>query len=74
MVKFYKSKMKLDGRWVDVWVNKRLKRDWLKLIEGSNRQSNRRKGKNRAENELDPDLEAPENNEDDVVEVDGDEF
>jgi hypothetical protein len=72
MSKFHETKMKVDGHWVEVWANKRLKRDWIKLLENSERQRNRRKGKTDSGDDFAPDLEAPENNEDDGIEGDAD--
>ena len=74
MSKFHETKMKVDGHWVEVWANKRLKRDWIKLLENSERQRNRRKGKTDSGDDFAPDLEAPENNEDDGIEGDADQL
>jgi urease accessory protein UreE len=44
------------------------------LLENSERQRNRRKGKSDTGEDFAPDLEAPENNEDDGIEGDADEL
>ena len=74
MVKFQETKMKLNAEWVEVWGHKRLKRDWLKLIEGSERQANRRKRKKDFGKDNDVDLEVPEPIEDDAIEGDVDDL
>jgi hypothetical protein len=66
MVKFQLTKVK----GVEVWKHKRLMRDWIKLLEYSQKQSKRRKG-NDSENDDLPQNEEPACfEEDDAVEAD----
>ena len=66
MVKFQPKKVK----GVDVWSHKRLVRDWIKLLEYSKKQSNRRKKDDLDNDELAMDSEPVSFEEDDTVEAD----
>jgi uncharacterized protein YdaU (DUF1376 family) len=66
MVKFQLVKVK----GIELWSHKRLRRDWIKLVEYSQKQSNRRK-KNDCENdEIASDPEVLPYEEDDAVQAD----
>jgi len=74
MVKFESGEMKINGQVVQVWKHKRLMRDWIKLLENSERQSERRKGKKKVKDASPDSLEAPENNDEDGFDGDTDEL
>jgi uncharacterized protein YdaU (DUF1376 family) len=66
MLKFQLIKVK----GVELWSHKRIMRDWIKLLEYSQKQSNRRKKNDYENNEAPAEPEAVPFEEDDVVEAD----
>jgi hypothetical protein len=66
MVKF----QEIEVRGVKVLSHKRLLRDWIKLLEGSEKQSNRRKGKKSKKSTSSGGKEPSANVEDSDIEAD----
>ena len=60
----------LTVRGAEVWSHKRLLRDWIKLLEGSEKQSNRRRGKKSKKGSSSGGKEPSENVEDSDIEAD----
>jgi uncharacterized protein YdaU (DUF1376 family) len=70
LIKFQKTKVK----GVEVFSHKRLMRDWMKLIEGSEKQSKRRAGKRTQKPKSTEGKKNPANDEDCGIEANEDEL